>query len=234
MPTEFDLIFDEFNAELDALQEMAASPNPAAGTVTSPRVRIAAGNGATLLLAAIFEEFVRQQVRAAFRQQVDRATSINDFPERIASAVWRRSLEALARTSFSEIESNTRQVDEQIAAVTAFCLKKEIRADIGESISHNEGNMRTSQINGLFNVIGITGISAVTATNRGVIDYLGCDGPGNAPKELTSRIDDFFRRRNAIAHAIKLASSSGPSELQQDIQLFRIFGRALSEKLGEV
>jgi hypothetical protein len=232
MPTEFDLIFDDFSTELDALAEMAGAPTtPAAGI--SPRVRIAAGNGATLLLAAIFEEYVRQQVRAAFRVKVGRAKSMNDFPERIVSAVWRRSFETLARTSFREIESDVRRTDERITSILSFCLKKDINADIGETLSHNENNMRLSQLNTLFNLIGVTSISAGAATDQELIDHLGCEGPGKAIVELESRIDDFFRRRNAIAHAIKLASSSGPSELYQDIELFRIFGRALSRKLNQ-
>ena len=43
-------------------------------------------------------------------------------------------------------------------------------------------------------------------------------------KEITARVEDFFKRRNSIAHAIKTGTSSGPTQIEQDITIFRAFG----------
>jgi hypothetical protein len=225
---DLELSFEEFSSELDALAEMAAG---APGTQLTSRARIAAANGATLLLAATFEEFVRQQVKTAYQEKARRATTIADFPDRIASRVWRRSLEKLARTNFAEIEANTIEIDKQVASILSFCLRKELNADVGETLAHNESNMQPRQLNELFNNIGIKDICAKSCEFQDIIDHLGCDSAGKANALLVAKVEDFFKRRNLIAHAIKFGSSSGPSELFQDIETLRIFGLNLSKAI---
>ena len=62
MATEFDAIFNEFSDELDALAEMADAPAAFVREGVTARARIAAGNAATLLLAAIFEEYISKSI----------------------------------------------------------------------------------------------------------------------------------------------------------------------------
>ncbi|ESY44113.1 hypothetical protein X747_09440 [Mesorhizobium sp. LNJC384A00] len=226
MPSEFEIIFDDFSSELDALSEMAAVPTRATAAF-SPRARVAAANGATLLLAAIFEEFIRQEVKATFKEKTKRAKSFADFPKKMTAVVWRRSLEMLARTPFDEVLSDISLSDSKISAIVAFCLKKEIGADVSESVAHNDNNMKANQLNGLFNGIGIPSVCSKVCEDKTLIDFLGCESAGKANSEFEARVDEFFKRRNAIAHAIKIGSSSGPAGLHQDIELFRNFGRAL-------
>jgi hypothetical protein len=64
-----------------------------------------------------------------------------------------------------------------------------------------------------------------------MLAYLGSDNADQARDYLAAELDDFFKRRNYIAHAFKLSSSSGPAQLNKDIQLFSIFGRALQRAL---
>ena len=231
MGEEFELILSDFSSELDALAEMAAVPGRAGPVPQTPRARIAAGNGATLLMAATFEEFVRQQVRAAFREKVKRAKSISDFPSKIASTVWRRSLESLAKMSFADIESDGRRVGATLEQTQMFCLRKIFTADVAESLSHNESNMRPGQLGALFNQIGITSIISKAAKYEPVVEFLGVGSPDKATGAIETRMEQFFRRRNDIAHAISQSTSSGPAELAQDIEFFRFLGEALTAAL---
>jgi hypothetical protein len=231
MLTEFELIFEEFSAELDALSEMTASPGKHASELTS-RARIAAGNAATLLLAAVFEEYVRQQVKAAFKEKSIRAKGISDFPNNIASKIWRRALETLARTQFEEVEGNARIFEERFAAVVSFSIKKDVMSDVSDAIAHNENNMRPTQLSELFNQIGISKILHKICDEKDLLDHLNCDEPEKARTTLVTEIEEFFRRRNHVAHAIKLGSSSGPLEISQDIELFRVFGQSLFRALN--
>ena len=157
MDSEFDLIFDDFDAELAAIQQIAVMP---AGMHSSlpPKARIAASNAATLLLAATFEEFIRQQVRAAFRERARRAASITEFPDKLLAAVWRRSLEKLAKMPFDQIELDTRAIESALASTFSFCIKKETAADVGDTICHNDQNMRVAELSRLFNQIGLSNI----------------------------------------------------------------------------
>ncbi|HEX8216583.1 MAG TPA: HEPN domain-containing protein [Allosphingosinicella sp.] len=229
MPTEFDAIFDEFSEELDSLAEMAGDRGTSSGAAgLTPRARVAAANAAVLLLAAVFEEHVRQQVRAAFREKTRSARALSDFPHKIAAVVWKRSLEGLARTPFEEIETNVRSADEQVAATLAFCLRKEVAANVEHALSHNENNMRPGELNRLFNQIGLKSIITECCKQPRLKAFLGKDTFGTAQIELEARLEAFFRRRNSTAHAIQFGSSSGPTELLQDIEMFRALGQALA------
>jgi len=230
MPTDFELIFEEFSTELDALSEMTTTSKDR-GASTS-RARIAAGNAATLLLAAVFEEYIRQQVKAAFKEKGRRAKGLQDFPNKLAPAVWRRTLEKMARTQFEEVLENPNVLEERFAAVVAFAIKKNVQSDVSDAVAHNENNMRPTQLNTLFNQIGISNIILGACNDTQLRSHLDCDEQENARTILVNRIEDFFRRRNYVAHAIRLGSSSGPSEISHDIELFRTFGQALFRTLN--
>lgn len=227
MITEFQLIFEEFSAELDAISEVSTAPRKRGGEFLTPRARIATGNAATLLLAAVFEEYVRQQVKAAFKDKGKRAKGLSDFPENIAAKVWRRTLETLARTQFEEVEANASIFEERMAAVVSFSIRKEIMTDVSDAIAHNENNMRPNQLAELFKQIGIPKILHKVCERKELMEHFNCEESEKSRLELVTHIDDFFRRRNHIAHAIQLGSSSGPLEISQDIELFRVFGQSL-------
>jgi hypothetical protein len=122
----------------------------------------------------------------------------------------------------------------RLAATLAFCLRKEFTADVADVLVHNDYNMRPTQLGKLFNQIGIKSIISKSCEDQDFVDFLGAETPGKATSLLESRLEEFFRRRNQIAHAIKLGSASGPTELQQDVELLRAFGRALSVAVQRV
>lgn len=228
MVTEFDLVFEDFEAELNAVEGMIASLATTGESTTSARARVAGANAATLLLASTFEEFVRQEVRAVFTTRSAGAADINVFPRKIAGAVWRRSLERLAKVALEDLERDTTALDERIKATVDFCIGKDVKADVSDAVAHNDNNMRPGELNRLFNQLGISNMCGRAAGYDPLMVHLGRDTPGTALTQLETRLEKFFRRRNEIAHAIQLNSSSGPPSLSSDIALFREFGRALA------
>jgi hypothetical protein len=67
MPSVFGVIFEEFEQELDAIQILVG---PAGDAKPSAKARVAGANAAVLLLAASFEEFVRELAREYARAVV--------------------------------------------------------------------------------------------------------------------------------------------------------------------
>jgi hypothetical protein len=227
MVTEFQLTFEEFSAELEALTEMSTGQ---AEGVTA-RARIAAGNAATLLLAAVFEEYVRQQVRAAFKEKVARSSGLADFPKNLATKVWKRTLEVLMRAQINDLDGNSRQVEEKFAAAVAFSIKSKIESEVSDAVAHNENNMRPQQMGELFAQIGVSGILGKCCAEVEMADFVGADDSDDTRSKVVARVEDFFRRRNTVAHAITLGSSSGPAEIAGDIELFRILGHSIARTL---
>lgn len=231
METAFALIFEEFSDELNALASMVVTPKESDGHSQPAKARIAAGNAATLLLAAVFEEYVRQLVKAAFREKSNCVKGIQDFPKDIAAKVWRLALEMLARVDMEDVEANPQDYEARLAAIVAFSLRKDINSDVSEALAHNENNMRPEQLARLFNQIGVKKIIQKSCEDQDMLDYLGSDNTDQARDYLVAKLNDFFKRRNYIAHAIQLNSSSGSAQLDNDIQLFLTFGRALQRAL---
>ena len=230
MPSEFDLVFEDFKIELIALEGMIGSLANVSGNIASARSRVAGANAATLLLAAMFEEFIRQQVRAIFVAKATSACSLEVFPKKIAGVVWRRSLERLSRASLDDLSSDPRSLNEKLKAVVDFCVAKDVTADVSDAVIHNEQNMRPEEMNSLFNRVGVSNMCARSCAHAPLMAFLGCETEGSADAELRARLEDFFRRRNEIAHAVQLNSSSGPPALALDIALFRHFGEAIASE----
>jgi hypothetical protein len=228
MPTEFDLILEDFEGELNAIEGIVAALTNTGERSTSPRSRVAGANAAILLLAATFEEFIRQEVKAVFTARAAVVATLNDLSERIAGAVWRHALERLARSSLDELQRDLGGLETRLRATVNFCIAGDVRADVSEDVAHNDYNMRPNELNRLFNQVGLKNICGVASSHEPLRTYLGCESAETAHMELKARVDDFFRRRNEIAHAIQLNSSSGPPALTADITLFREFGKAIA------
>ncbi len=230
---EFDAIFEEFCEELDALKVVLdglSQPNPES---VSPKARISGANASVLLLAAIFEEFVRQTVKESFVKKVSAADAITDLGKKIQGTVWRKSLSKLSRVSLDELLAEPHSIAAQVQAMTAFCIDGKVDADVGAAISHNERNMTSSQITELFSAVGVGNVFGQVGNNASIRRDLLLGPEENGGDKLKLRIDEFYRQRNTIAHAISLRSSSRPDSILSDVAFFRSFGRALTEVCRE-
>ncbi len=97
---------------------------------------------------------------------------------------------------------------------------------------HNENNMRPGEINGLFKVSGLGDVCSKLSDKRPMLDIFGESEPGKAHGQLLAGMEDFFERRNAIAHALNPGQSSGPDQIINDIDMLESFGKALCETLN--
>ncbi|MGA0626613.1 HEPN domain-containing protein [Pseudomonas aeruginosa] len=229
--SEFSLNFDDFSSELDALSEVVTGPTEGASHTLSPRARICAGNAATLMLAAIYEEYIRQQVISAFKEKCSRVNGYTDLPKSLAGKVWKKALDNMARTQFSRIEERSRETEENIRNILNFTLRKDLRSDVSKTVAHNVNNMRPQQMAELFKDIGISEIINKSCNEHSLKILIGASKKAELVSTVTLRLDDFFQRRNDMAHALQAGRSSGPGEILQDIELFRLFGKGLASAL---
>ena len=94
MSSEVEVIAEEFGGELDAIRRLLIRAETA-GDGPSPidaTLRIAASNASLLLLAASFEEFIRELVMEFCSSLFRAATRFTDIPSSVAATVWERSL----------------------------------------------------------------------------------------------------------------------------------------------
>lgn len=226
MRAEYQFILDDFEREVSAIIELANATR--IGSPFSSRARITLANSLTLVLASVFEECVRQLVRVAWAERIKASQDASKFPAKLRAKLWRSSFERLARQPFSDADVNARIARDRIQNLTKFCLDGDINVPLEHDISHNENNMRPGQINDLFNRIGVKNIFESGCNFPELIEYFGCQTAGQAVEKLRAEIEDFFARRNNIAHAIVFGSSDGADTIDQDIEVFRLTARVLA------
>ncbi|MDO8878382.1 MAG: HEPN domain-containing protein [Pseudolabrys sp.] len=237
MSSEFSVIREEFNEELDAIRAViSAFADP---QIASPKARVAAINSATLLLAATFEEFVREMARTYARCVVRGSETFEKIPGKIAATAWTRSMEALARLQIdikekgASREAIVTDARARFNVVYEFC-RGDLTQDIYADLIHNENNMRPQEINRLFKVSDLGNVCLAICNKTPLLDLFVETEQGKTHGHLLDSLEDFFERRNQVAHSIAIMRSSGPDLILKDIELLSNFGWALCETLEAV
>lgn len=225
MSTDFALITEEFGNDVDAIRLLVSTFNNP--QKSRSKVRIAAANSATLLLAATFEEFVRQMARSYARTVVASASSVEKLPSNLVNTAW-RTIERLARNRSAKDMLSDAQI--QFDAVYKFC-NGDLSQNIYDALIHNENNMRPSEINSLFNGIGLDDVCSKIADKDPLLRNLGETEARKAHGRIVDSLNEFFKRRNVIAHSLDPNQSSGPEQILNDIDLLTAFAESLCETL---
>lgn len=222
---------------LDDLLSISTLVHSTQGNDFSPKVRLAAVRSTTLLLAATFEEFIRDMGRQFARELVGRAVTPLDLPRKLSATAWKRALEGLARAKIDTGGTNqsldfiAKNARIQFDAICNF-ISGDLSQDIYQSLVHNENNMRPSEINAVFKICDLTDICLKFSDNLVFLNYFEESEAGKAHGLFLIRLNDFFERRNQIAHSLNAASSESPDQLFKDIEMFKVTALALAETLS--
>lgn len=234
MEIAFEIISEDFQKELLALSTLIALSSAAS---TNAKVRIAAANSVTLLLAATFEEFIHEMAREYARAVVNSVDSFEMLPKKIAPTAWKRIMDGLSRLRFDTQYNSGREgifsdAQTKFSLIHDFC-NGDLTKDIYRDLIHNENNMRPSMLNDLFSISDLPNICHKISGKRTIIDFFGESEIGKAHGKLISNLENFFERRNLIAHALNRNQSDGPTQINNDISMFGSIGIALLDTLKE-
>jgi hypothetical protein len=94
--------------------------------------------------------------------------------------------------------------------------------------------MRPNEINGLFKLSGLGNVCVRLCDKKDILEIFKEVQPEKASGYLIASLEDFFERRNQVAHSITMTLSSGPDQILKDVDLLRAFGYALCETLESV
>lgn len=236
MSTRFSVILDDFDAALVPLREIVQS-GQAAGA--SARARVSSVHASTLLLAATFEEFVREMAKEYAVQVVSSAISVSDLPDLLLETAWKRTFDRFARNRFVDrskrksLENSAMQARQAVEALCAF-IEGDIGQNIFEHLIHNENNMRVNEINGLFKLSGLSNVCKEACKHVELKTFFGTDDQDKTHGEFINSLEMFFDRRNRIAHSLNSASSSSPADILKDVELLSGFSKSLCRTLEEV
>jgi hypothetical protein len=88
--------------------------------------------------------------------------------------------------------------------------------------------MRPSEINSLFRVSDLGDVCLKLADEKPLLDNFGEAEAGKAHGRLLTSLEEFFERRNGIAHSLNPARSSGPDQILKDIEMIGYWRRGHS------
>lgn len=232
MASSFELIVEDFVEDIEAIRALVTTFDDGK---FQPKSRIAAANSATLLVSATFEEFVREMARDFAKAVVKGAPSFDKLPNNLASTAWKRTMDSLGKVKF---DAHGKSADifgaaqARFSVIYEFC-KGDLSKDIYRDLIHNENNMRPSQINTLFKVSGLKDACELCSHKPSLQEMFGEVESAKTHGKLLSGINDFFERRNDIAHALNAGQSNSPEQIQRDIDMLISFAKALCDVLEE-
>ncbi|MFE8101455.1 HEPN domain-containing protein [Brenneria goodwinii] len=233
MATTFDVISEDFLKDLTAISDLVEAVRSVGA---SARARIASINSSTLLLAATFEEYVREMGRQYARELVLRVNDPQKLPRKLTATAWKRTLEQLARAkidtggtplSLVHISSEARA---SFDSVWEF-LGGDLTQDIYSSLIHNENNMRPGEINAVFSVCELKDICLKISSKQELKDHFNEDDERKVHGLFMTAINDFMEKRNDIAHALNVENSIGVDDFHKTLDLMKAFSSALSSYL---
>ena len=232
MASSFEVITEEFFEEMEAIRLLVITfsdqKNP-------PKARIAAANSATLLVAATYEEFVREMAREYARTVVTSTESFDKLPAKLAATAWKRTMDGLSKIRFDDDKTAPGTdvfgaAQSRFTVIHEFC-KGDLSQDIYRELIHNESNMRPGEVNNLFKVSGLSNVCLKLSDKSSILEIFGETESGKAHGKLLSGLEGFFERRNGIAHALNSGQSSGPDQIINDLIMLECFAKALCETL---
>lgn len=230
MDNEFSVILEEFEAELQSLKKLVELGQD---SENQSKVRLAS---ITLILAATFEEFVRQMTRKLAEQTVTNAKQVSDLPHALLENAWRRTLEDLRKSRFgqnSEKEVFAAAVNvARLNFESVFQLLKGNTKNIGQNffttIIRNERHMHAQEITRLFKACGMEGVCVQLCGNGSLMAYFKENDKGKTNDYFNEKLEDFFKRSNIIAHSLGAQSSPGDKTLIEDLEFFHALASDLS------
>jgi hypothetical protein len=233
--TSYDLIAEDFLSDLTALSNLVQAAHSSG---SSAKARVASVNSATLLLAATFEEFIRQLGRQFARDVVSRTSDPKKLPKKLTATAWKRTLENLARAKIDtggtplSLEHISAESRAKFDAVWAF-LGGDVSQNIYDSLIHNENNMRPSEINAVFSICDLSNICFKICDHEKMKDHFGEEDSGKVHGRFLTSLNDFMEMRNDIAHSLNAGSSAGPDRFYGYVSTFQAIAVALAERLPD-
>ena len=229
----YSAILEEFKNQLSSLRELIDTSQSKSLMAST---RVASVRASTLLLAAIFEEFVREMALEHANYLVSKANSIEDLPEKMVEAAWKTTLEDIRRT---RAEGSSKRISLALTAriarprFDAVCLfvEGDISQEMNSSLVHNQNNMKPIEINRLFGICGISNVCMKICRERKLRDFFSENSKEKAHGLLETALNKFMSKRNSIAHSPNLMSSDAPDELIRDIDMLEAFANDLEATL---
>ena len=173
-----------------------------------PQQRNTAMNAALLILAAIFEKFIREMAQSKAQEKISEASSIDAIPDEMIETAWCKTLQSFSKQKVSKgikdrrlILTKTKQhLNDLVDAISGEVKKFRVNDFV-----KNDHNMRVSQINQLFKLSGEPHICEKIYRGSNLSSFFAVGSGNSAQREVDDKLTEFINLRNRITPKVLVA-----------------------------
>lgn len=187
---------------------------------------------AMVLLAAHFEEYIRQQVEEFAQAAVaEYAFMESEHQEKWLDNYWRAGSNRLNRIRPKGDPTWATGAQTLLLNLLEYPVRQNVGSFIADILAEHDNNMRWDTISEITARVGVQKLSDKlfkSAVLKGEIDN---------PKKnlftpsLRAKLNEFYTARNGIVHSISQNSGIGPTIFRSWIRFFRVFTTAFADAM---
>ena len=189
---------------------------------------------AIVLLAAHFEEFVRQQIEeyaGAFINDFDHLKP--ELVEKIADQYWKAGISKLGRIKPKGSPGWAGRAEPVLRGLIDYPVIGTVGAFQPSLLSEHDNNMRWDTVCDLTGRVGVKSLEALLFKNAPLKSSLGSPKADKRTIQIRNKINEFYELRNSIVHSISQNAGIGAATFSQWAIFFGLFTTAFSGALSE-
>lgn len=245
---DFELAASEFVRQADILEALVQTVDVSAGQdgvqpimvgeVALPAIPAGGQNtmaaAGIVLLAAHFEEFVRQQIEEYARAVLGDFDYLKpEFIEKVADQYWKAGTSKLGRIRPKGSLGWAGRAEPILRGLIDYPVSGTITAFQPNMLSEHDNNMRWDTVCELTGRVGVKKLESLIFKNSPFKILLGSPKADSRTLQIRTKLNDFYELRNGIIHSISQNSGIGAATFSQWVHFFKIFAPAFVDALNE-
>lgn len=239
MQPDFDLARAEFDNQTSVLVTLLAIIDATAQGTGAEQVPAVPPGGqntmaaaAIVLLAAHFEEYIRQQIQEYAGHMILEYQHLTDVErERFMDSYWRGGTGKLGRIRPKGDPLWMTSAERHLRSLLAFPIDGQLTDFSAVLLSEHENNMRWDTITELTGRIGVRKLSDSMFACENLRNNLSAGKRDDFSEVIQRRLNEFYQMRNGIVHSISQAAGIGSSVFQQWVEFLKLVAIAFSQSL---
>lgn len=185
---------------------------------------------AIVLLAAHFEEYVRQQVQEYATHMVQEYEHLTESErEKFTDAYWRGGTGRLSRIRPKGDPLWMGGAERNLRSLIAFPIAGNTTEFSAPLLSEHENNMRWDTIAELAGRIGLRRLGEAMFGHDDLRTNVGAGNRNDFEEALQRRLNEFYHRRNEIVHSIAQTAGIGASVFNQWVEFLLLIAAAFAQ-----
>lgn len=188
---------------------------------------------AVVLLAAHFEEYVRQQVEEYAKAVVLEYASLpSEFRDKLVDTYWKSGAAKLGRIRPKGDPGWLTRAEPVLKGLIAYPIGGDLNHFVAALLCEHDNNMRWDTISDLTGRVGIKKFSGLLHKSAPLKAHLGSPKVGDMTEALRLKLNAFYELRNGIVHSISQNSGIGTSVFDQWADFFSLLTTAIAESFA--